>query len=61
MSKHFIAKIKFADIREVLIEADSMEEAEAKYAAGEWAAEDTVDFYSEEELSPLTEKDNPNA
>lgn len=53
--KTFTAKVKFTDVRVITIEADSLEEAEAKYAAGDWASEDTVDFYSEKEMEALKE------
>lgn len=49
----FVAKVRFVDVREITVEADTLEEAQAKYDAGEWAGEDTVNFYSDEELKPL--------
>lgn len=52
--KQFIAKVKYADIREIIVEADTIEEAQRKYAAGDFD-ENTVDFYAIEELSPLKE------
>lgn len=49
----YVAKIKYADIREVRIEAESYEEAVEKFETGDWYSEDTVDFYSEKEISAL--------
>lgn len=52
----FFARVRFIDVREILIVADTLEEAQAKYDAGEWDSEDTVDFYSDEELKSLAPK-----
>jgi hypothetical protein len=49
----FTAKMKYADIRVITIEADTIEEAEARYAAGDWDSEDTIDFYADEEILRL--------
>ena len=49
----FVATVKYSDTREIVIEADTLEEAQAKYDAGEWESEDTIDFYAEEEVKPL--------
>ena len=46
-------KEKFVDVRVCTVEADTEEEARAKIEAGDWASEDTVDFYSEELLEDL--------
>lgn len=51
------AKVKFVDIREVTISADNKDEAQRKFDAGEWDDETTVDFYSDEILSPLEKVD----
>ena len=50
-------KEKFADVRVCTVEADTEEEARAKMQAGDWASEDTVDFYSEELLEDLKRVD----
>ncbi len=49
----YVAKIKYADVRVIRIEAESYEKALEKFEAGDWCSEDTVDFYSEEEISSL--------
>lgn len=54
-TKTFTARVRFVDVRDITIEADSLEEANAKYALGDWASEDTVDFYSDKEIRPLRE------
>ena len=46
-------KEKFVDVRVCTVEADTEEEARGKIEAGDWASEDTVDFYSEELLEGL--------
>lgn len=46
-------KERFTDVRVCGVEADTLEEAEAKRKAGDWAFEDTVDFHSEELLEDL--------
>lgn len=51
----YTAKVRFVNVRVITIEADSFDEAKRKYDVGEWASEDTVDFYSDAELSPLKE------
>lgn len=51
----FTAKVLFTDVRIITIEADTLEEAQAKYAAGDWADETTINFYAEDELEPLRE------
>lgn len=50
----YTATIKFADIRVITIEADTLEEATAKYDAGDWADETTIDFHALSEIKPLT-------
>lgn len=56
MMAEFVAKVRFVDVREILIEANTLEEAQAKYEAGDWDSEDTVDFYSDKELKALAPK-----
>lgn len=51
----YIAKMKYVDIREIYVEADSMDEALEKYKAGDFEGE-TLDYYADEELKPLTLK-----
>jgi hypothetical protein len=46
-------KVKFADVRECAVEADTEEEARRKMDSGDWLSEDTVDFYSDELLEDL--------
>lgn len=50
----FTAKVEYIDVRIITIEAESIEEARAKYDAGDWDDETTVDFYSNRELAALT-------
>lgn len=50
----YTAKVEYIDVRVITIEADSDEEAAAKYERGDWDGEDTVDFYSNREIAPLT-------
>ncbi len=52
----YTARIKYIDEREITVEAENDEEALAKYEAGEWESEDTVDFYSLEETRKLTKQ-----
>jgi hypothetical protein len=51
----YTAKVEYIDRRDIIIEADSFEEAQAKYERGEWASEDTYDFFSNQEIQPLQE------
>jgi hypothetical protein len=44
---------KFSDERECTVEADTIEEAQAKRDSGDWLSETTTDFYSEEILADL--------
>lgn len=50
----YTARVRYVDIREIYIEADSDEEAAQKYAEGNWVDEHTVDFYADEEIRPLS-------
>lgn len=47
-------KEKFVDIRECAVEAETLEEAKNKSNEGDWAYEHTVDFYSEEIITPIS-------
>tara|TARA_Y100001973_G_C5022124_1_gene243677 strand:- start:212 stop:385 length:174 start_codon:yes stop_codon:yes gene_type:complete len=51
----YTAKVEYIDRRDIIIEADSFEEAQAKYERGEWTSEDTYDFFSNREIQPLQE------
>lgn len=48
-------KVRYVDVRVITIEADSLEDADAKAQAGEFDDETTVDFYSDDLLEPLHE------
>jgi hypothetical protein len=47
-------KVKFVDVRVCTVEADTEEEARRKMDEGNWASEDTVDFYSDDLLEDLS-------
>jgi hypothetical protein len=49
--------IEFTDVREILIEARDIEAARKKYDAGDWASQDTIDFFSAGEQVPLHQID----
>ena len=49
----FEARMKYADIKVITVEAETEEEAQAKFDAGEWESEQSVDYYSVELLKPL--------
>ena len=49
----FTAKVRFTDVRIITIEADTIEEAQAKYDTGDWDDETTIDFHADKELEPL--------
>ena len=51
----YTARMKYVDVREIEIEADNLEDAAAKYEAGDFE-ESTVDFYADEQLRPLAIK-----
>lgn len=46
------ARVKYVDVRIVTVEAGNDDEAQAKFEAGDFD-EYTVDFYSDDILSPL--------
>lgn len=48
-------KVRYVDVRVITIEADSLEDADAKAQSGEFDDETTVDFYSDDLLEPLHE------
>lgn len=54
--KTFTATVEFIDVREVTIEAESLDEARKKYDEGDWSSEETTEFYNNREIKPLTEK-----
>jgi predicted RNase H-like HicB family nuclease len=51
-------KIKFVDVRECAVEADTEEEAREKMDSGDWIYEHTVDFYQDDLLSDLKRQDD---
>ena len=53
--KTFETKVRYADICILTIEAETLEEAQAKLDAGEFD-EHTIDYYAEETLEHLKEK-----
>ena len=57
--KTFTARVEYIDVREITIEAETLEDAQAKYDEGNWADETTVNFYSNREIRPLRE-DTPH-
>lgn len=46
------ARVKYVDVRVITVEADSDDEAQAKFESGDFD-EYTVDFYSDDILTPL--------
>ena len=48
-------KLKFVDVRECAVEANTEAEARAKMEAGDWLYEHTTEFYQDEMLDDLKE------
>jgi hypothetical protein len=45
---------EFIDVREITVEADTLKEAQAKADAGDWDSEDTINFYSNRLVKPMS-------
>lgn len=46
--------MKFSDVRECAVEAETEAEARDKMDSGDWLYEETVDFYAEELVKDLS-------
>ena len=49
--------MRFSDVRECRVEADTEEEARKKMDVGDWLSEDTINFYADELVSDLEKTD----